>query len=380
MPFELLEAILGHLDTTTLSKAIRTALFLRNPSERRLYHRVTFRTFSWVAQKRFLKTVTEADRLAQQVVILVLERNSPISLARNAELHRCIEQAMKKLINLKHLNIYGSSAIISAHLDCAPFSLTHLVVSGDKVSYSDLDPPLTAILRAHPNLEELAVRFMPLPSDLASTLKAEQKSLTPEGGILCPKLKRFDGYDEGMRQFLPLRKIEGYATMGPGPKYINDEDLEAAWLTPALKESYRHLRALEVLRSRGRNRNHYLSTIAPYLTSLTHLHLLDDLDDLHATDHILSSLGRIPTLKSVTLTKSRPKLYAVSGRAREVAQLVCSVCLDLAEIFVEDYEEKDAAEDPGDIMYSRYTKGGVHDGFSNYSVACGHYTGWLYER
>jgi len=218
----------------------------------------------------------------------------------------------------------------------------------------------------------------PLTRELISALKAERDGLTPTSRILCPKLKIFEGYDEAMRLFLPLRKIEVRTIMAPGQYHIdNDSDPVDVWLTPALIESYKHLRVLEVWPERPeRDRRHFLPVIAPFLTSLTHFHLLDDLCILHPTDPILLSLGRIPILQSVTFSQSSSMWKKPSWDAREMAQLVCTVCPNIQEIFVKDDQKADR-EWEGE-MYCRYTKGGVYDSFVDDSVACKPYATWLY--
>ena len=398
LPLELTDAILDYLDarwylrakqrTATvlyyLRATQRTARFLRHPSERKLYRRIDFDVLSFtgrrpvhvsVQQARFFDTVSKNDRLASYVVRLQMLQG--LRDPTEEEI-RTISRGMEKLVNLKQLSIRGE---FNARLsDPVPFQLTHLaVISSDCDDYSGPSSALLSILQAHTTIEALTFRFLPeteLPPDLISALKAEQQDgLTPRNRIICPNLKRFEGYDEAMMLFLPLRKIEVRTIAGHEPKDIDtDDDPVDVWLAPAFIESYKHLRVLEVWPERPeRDRRHFLPVIAPFLTSLTHFHLQDDLRILHPTDPILLSLGRIPRLQSVTLSQASEMWRKPSWDAPGLAQMVCTVCPNVQEIFVKNAEGYWAS-----VIYCRYTKGGVYDSSVDDSVACKPYATWLY--
>ena len=384
MPLELIEAILDYLDVPNLRRTLRTARFLRYPSEQRLYHRVTFPTYSTSdpgnVQARFLDTILKNDRLAQYVIKLVLGAITPRE-GGNAKVNRILGQAMNKMINLKQLDIYGNPYIAHAHLDSVPFSLTHLVISTQVMSDLEPVPGLLPILQAHPDLEELALDCSDFPDDLVSTLKEGHKGLVSEESepILCPNLKRFDGYDEGLRLFLPMRKIESSTTMGPGLYYTDDDgniDL-VGWLNPLLIQSYQHLRVLEIWPKReGNIVVCCLPTIAPYLTSLKHLQIVDDIRALvnqSDSDHILSSLARIPTLESITLSSLGVDSGIAMMDIRDAVRHVCSALPDIPQVFV-------GVEEGSKLLFYRYVRGeGIQTDLVGQDVACRPYTRWLQE-
>ena len=377
LSLELLDIILEHLEVSTLLAALRTAKFLRYPSERRLYNQVNLWTQPTGLhdsgledrQAAFLNTVLKNDHLAHHVVQLALRGND--FMEGDTGIDGIIGGSMKKMINLKKLAISGHSYIRHANLQSVPFNLTHLIISADTTVYTELDLPLLSILRAHPNLEELDLDFPELPSDLVEALKAEQNGLSHESGILCPNLKRFDGYNRTLRLFLPMRSIESGTTMGCWADYIHVDDLPDFWLTPALIQSYRHLLVLEILPEFDTD-TLFLSTIAPYLTSLTHLRTIAKLHTLGTEGHLLESLGRMPALKSLTLRGVlMPRQLATVETAREVVRLVCDVCPDIAEIFVEGAESKE-------VMYYHYLKGkGLQSRLASHEVAFDSYIVWL---
>ena len=388
MPLELIEDILDYLDVIALRGTIRTAKFLRYPSEKRLYRRVIFpaTSNSWDAQACFLETIAESDCLGQHVVKFVLGRNDQLDVTRRARVNQSIGEAMKKMVNLKELDVYGGPAIINAHLDSVPFSLTHLVLCVSKFAFSSYSIrviPFLSIIRAHPNLEDLALCVSDILFDLETALKEEQDRHTSKNDILCPKLKRFEGSDKDMRLFLPMRKIEcRRALRSPAlaVEYIADEQLEDVWLIPALKESYRHLRSLEVCPYHREARS-FLTVIAPYLTSLTHLHVLDNLHRYTPTDDvgILHSLGRIQALRSVTFTDP-VKIGIPVWLAREIAETVRTICPNIREVFVQDCERR--GEEPNDAMYyqSARRNGVVSSAFVSRWIACKPYADWVDEQ
>jgi len=381
LPLELIEAILKYLRPRSLRATIRTAKFLRTPGERKLYSRVflpidRFATKRlWKIQVRFLNTVLENDRLAQHVVKLVLGDSDP-SAEGDAQINHVLGQAMEKMINLKQLKIFGHPYIVHAHLDCVPFSLTHLFISGERFSDTAPVPELIPILRAHPNLEELAVDCMEFPPDLVLALKEEQQGLVPESGILCPRLKRFDGYDEGLRLLLPMRKIRsGTALVHSGANDVDNDSIMGLWLTPVLISSYQYLRVLEVWPNHGKNPS-FLVTIAPFLTSLTHLQILDDILSLHPQHYLLHLLCRLPALESITLTTRGGKsLTLVTSALQDVVRLVHTVCPNISKIYV-------GGEAPlSNVVYYGYdTKGqGVEISLVSQEVACRPYARWILE-
>ena len=378
LPLELAEAILDCLDNGALRETLRTAKFLRYPSEKRLYRAVTLPTNRnesqelGYLQRRFLETILSNERLAHYVVKLALGNTAP-SKNSDSRVNRIIGQAMKKLINLKELNIFGYPYTLHAQLHSVPFSLTHLVISADKCSDTAPVLSLVPILQAHPNLEELALDCSPLPPDIVDALNAERERPTsPESGILCPYIKRFDGYDEGLRLFLPMRRIESGTSVGSGTEYIEEENLVDVWLTPLLIQSYQHLRVLEVWPDRDDNVC-FFSTVAPYLTSLTHLQILDDVFDLHVQDYLLLSLGRIPSLKSVTFMAIHGS-WISEPTASGVVRLVRTVCPDIPEIFI------GGAGGSTSVSYYHYRKGeSFHINIVGQEVACRPYARWLLE-
>jgi len=379
LSLELLEIILEHLEGSSLRAALRTAKFLRYLSERRLYNQVNLwtRPTGWHGvgledrQASFLNTVLNNDRLARHVVQLALGGYD--CMEGDARINGIIGDSMKKMINLKKLAIFGHPYIRHSNLHSVPFNLTHLIISADTTAYTELDLLLLSILRAHPNLEELDLDFPEVPPDLVEALKAEQDGLPQGSGIICPHLKRFNGYNETLRLFLPMRTIESGTTMGCWADYIHVDDLPDFWLTPTLIQSYRHLLVLEVLPEFATD-TLFLSTIAPYLTSLTHLRTIAKLHSLGTKGHLLESLGRMPALKSLTLRAFLiPQQFGTVERAREVVRLVCGVCPDIAEIFVE-------GEDLTEVMYYHYLKGkGFQTSLVRDEVAFGASIVWLHH-
>ena len=380
LPLELTEAILDYLDVADFRKTLRTAKFLRHPSEKRLYHRVALPTDLNTAKglgkihARFLETIVQSEHLAQHVIELVVGGVNPPE-GGNPDINRVIGDAMKKMINLKKLNIYGNPYIAHAHLDSIPFSLTHLVISTQIYADEVPVPNLLPILRAHPDLQELALDCSDFCSELVAALRAEQKGLAPESEIICPKLKRFDGYDEGLLLFLPMRRIESATSLGPGAGWFDDEGRSgnARWLNPLLIQSLQHLRVLEIWPKREWNDPiHSFPHYAPYLTSLTHIQVVDDIRALnHGVDVILTALGHIKTLESVTLASGGIQGLSMMD-VRDAVRNVCDVLPDITEVFV-GIDEKD-------LMYYRYFKGeGIQTDLVDQSVACWPYTRWLRE-
>jgi len=375
LPLELTEAVLDYLEDCDLRRTLRTARFLRYPSERRLYYTVSLligpKGGQGGRQARFLNTVFNNHRLAQYVIVLVMGGCSPADEG-DPRVNAIIGQAMKKMVNLKDLSIAGGPYILNAQLDSVPFSLTRLLFSGGIFSDKDF-PSFLPILRAHPKLEELAFESSTLPSDLIAALKTEGE--VPGSEILCPHLKRFDGYDDGLRLFLARRRIERGTTMGSGDELIKYEDLAAVWLTPTLTSSYRHLRVLEVWITYRPTRNAcLLPTIAPYLTSLTHLLLVDNFSCMHPGDPVISSLGKMRALESFTLSDMEVTFSAavLDPQATSIVGLVRVVCPDIAEIFVGGYSEPP--------VFHHYTKGrGLHSSAVSEEVACRPYTKWVRE-
>ena len=289
---------------------------------------------------------------------------------------------MKNLVNLKELDIYGRSHIVHAHLDSVPFSLTHLFSSWMEDSDSDTkidsdsrkDPPLLAILQAHPTLEELGLSLpsaLWMPRDLVSALKAEQEGVVEENDIICPKLRRFDGCDEGLRLFLPTRRIECVTALGRGAEYIVEMDKHLSiWLNPILQQSYQHIRVLEV----WPEEDHYIwffPTIALYLTSLTHLCIFGDVRELaHRSCDLSSALGQIETLQSITLSSAGEEGITMVD-VQEAVQFVQGALPDVKEIFVGLEEEEE-------MVYYRYVEGeGMRCKVVGQDVACRLYTKWM---
>ena len=365
LPFELTEDILNHLDTDTLPKTLRTASFLRYPSEKRLYRIIDLssQTNEGLAnrQARFFRTVLENNRLAHHVVKLVMGGCS--STLGDERVNRLIGGAMKKMINLKDLTISGYPYITQAQLDSVPFSLTRLSIYEQELSDKATKLPLLSIFRAHPNLEDHDMDVTELPHDLVEALKAEQNDPSYATRILCPRVKRFMGYDEGLRLFLPSRIIEIARTGGAASEHIEDDDLEGVWLTPVLTQSYQKLRILEVWPDHYEN-TCFLPTIAPYLTSLTHLRIVDEISAIHADDYLLLSLGQIPALESVTLSSLLINWVTTVAMALNKVQLVCAVCPDITEVYIGGVKYLDTE------MYYRYTKGqGLHGSLVREEVA-----------
>jgi len=365
LPFELTEAILDYLGDHALRQTLRIASFLRYPSEKRLYHTVSLSNRSKKGlgdrQACFLDTVINNCRLAEYVVVLAMGGRTPAD-EDDPKVNSVIGQAMKNMINLKDLEISGDPYIINAQLDSVPFSLNRLYISQERVSEAHF-PSFIPILRAHPNLEEVAFDRRTFPSDLLTTLKAEDDA--PISEILCPHLRRFDGYDCGLRLFLARRTIERATTIGSGAELIYHEELADVWLTPVLTSAYRHLRVLEVWPDRQKN-TCFLSTVAPYLTFLTHLLIVDSFSLIFPDDYLLLSLGRIPALKSFTISDLDEPRRTVLADAQTIVDLVCSVCPDIAEIFVGG---NDCAE------FYQYTKGkGLHSNLVSKEIACRPYS------
>ena len=365
LALELVEAILDHLGASSLASALRTAKILQYPSERRLYYRVDLSTPRKPSARLkdceaiFFDTISKNDRLANHVVKLSF--GGLHSAEGDPRVNAVIADSMKKMVNLKRLSISGYPYIMHANIDLVPFSLTHLVIAGDR-DFKELDDfeaepevPLLPILRAHPELVHLELDYRSLPPSLTEALKVEQKAPSNESGIICPHIKRFGGYDESLRLFLPTRTIESGLTMGTPDEFIEEDQLSDVWLTPALVQSYQHLRFLEVWNTS------LLFPIAPYLTSLTHLRARANYYTIRGTDSesdcLLSSLIRMPALESVTFKESvctfgMPALE----HARKMVQLVCSVLPDIAEIFVE------GGMNPRSVLFYRYTNGeGLED-------------------
>ena len=381
LPLELTEAILDYLRPGSLRATIRTAKFLRFPGEKRLYSRVILPINPAMEdlgdiQSLFLSTVANSDRLAQHVVRLVLGEIAPLEEGK-ANINCIIGQAMKMMINLKELDIFGFPYIGHAQLDSVPFSLTHLVMSGEKTNNEATTvPDLISILRTHPDLEELALDCTkPLP-DLVAALKTEQQGLVPKTGILCPRLKRFDGYDDGLRLFLPLRNIESGTSLGSGAEYVANDGLADLWLTPVLKPSYQYLRVLEVWLDRQWLDTCFLPTVAPYLTSLRDLQLVDYTFGVPPQDYLQPLLGCIPALDSLTLSiMATGTTETIMTDAQNVVPLVRSVCPTVGEIYV----GREGIAD--EVVYCRYTKrGGFHSGLVSQEVACRPYARWLIEE
>ena len=371
LALELIEAILDYLDVKSLATTSRAAKCLQYPSERRLYYKVNLcsrpmdgpRDFSpQDRQAFFLNTILNKDRLARYIVQLsiggfFLDEGDP-------RVNVVIGGSMKKMINLKRLAIFGYPYIMNADLDFAPFRLTHLVISGERYleGLGDFDTdtesevPLLSILRAHPTLVDLELDYKRLPLRLIDALNAERISPSTESGLICPHIKRFSGSEEGLRLFLPMRTIEsGMMTRDPH-EFVERHQLSDIWLTPSLVQSYQRLRFLEV-------RNTYLLfSIAPYLTSLTHLRTHGNLYSLRMTGpgHLLWLLGQMPALQSFTLNSRAPLSRATLGveNAREVVRLVCAACPDIVEILV-----KARGTSTISALYYRYTKRrGLQDG------------------
>ena len=378
LSLELIEAILDYLDVKSLENALRIAKFLQYPSERRLYYTValwTERTSSQGLgledrQAIFLNTVFNNDLLARHVVRLALGGYSTMEV--DSRVNGLIGGSMKKMINIKKLALFGYPYILHGNLHSLPFALTSLIISIDTSAYTALDLPLLSILRAHPNLKELDLGSTELPSDLVEVLKAEQDGSSHESGILCPHLKRFDGYNETLRFFLPMRTIERGATIGSGTEYIRDDNLPDFWLTPTLIKSYQHLRVLEVSPEYDAD-SLFLSTIAPYLTSLTHFRAMTGIHTQGTEDHLLESLGRMPALKCFTLRVYLVTQLATVETALEVVRRVCGVCPDIAEIFVQ-------GRDGTEMMYYHYLRGeGLQSSLASDEAAFGSHDAWLHE-
>ena len=381
---ELTEAILDYVDSDTLQSTLLVARFLRFPSEKKLYLRVSLSDSSTVEglvqrQVSFLSTVLHNDRLAQCVVKLLMGGCVPIQEG-DPRINSILGPSMKKMVNLKQLEVFGYPFIIHAHLDSVPFSLAHLVISGEKNVEDedqdrDRDLPILSILRAHPNLEELSLLFPALPPDLVQVLQSEQtRAIVSEEGIICAHLKRFDGYDDGLRLFLPTRMIEGVMATGSGVGNIGNDNLAEVWLTPPLIQSYQYLRVLEVWPDRQKD-TCFLSTIASYLTSLTHLQIVDSpLKRITADTELVLTLERIPTLKSVTFTALLEEDWVPEATVQQRVELVCSACPEVTDIFV------GSGEDPAEVMYHQYTKGvGFRIPLVGSEVACRQYAKWVHE-
>ena len=280
---------------------------------------------------------------------------------------------MKKLVNLRQLSLYGSPYIVNADLDSVPFTLSYLVLSGERESDIDPDLPLLAILQAHPTLEELALDFSGLPRDLVSALKAEQEGAISEHDILCPNLKRFDGCDEGLRLFLPMRRIENVTSLGCGAEYINNvgEHL-SLWLNPILKTSYQQIRTLEAWPEEDDFSWFFNPAITPYLTFLTHLLIFDSERGLaHHNYDLLIALEQFKALQSITLISAGATGIAMKD-VQDAVRHVRGALPDLEEIFV------GLGEDQEDMVYYRYAKGeGIKPDPVGRELACKPYTRWL---
>jgi len=375
LPLELVERILDYLDTRALQETLRTARFLHDPSEKRLYHTVCLSADSTKGlgdrQGRFLDTILRTTRLAHHVVKLVM---GGCVRGEKPRVNATVARAMKNMHNLKQLGIFGYPYILCTGLDSVPFGPNGLIIStGGKVRPSDVNDytSLVSILQAHPKLEELALDYPKLPSDLAAVLKAEEDGSIPASKVLCPRLKRFYGYDEGLRTFLPMRTIESGTTMilGSDLLYLIEDVDSDVWMTPALMESYLHLRFLEVWPARGQKTS-FLSIIAPYLASLTHIHLIDSTFVGGEADYLLLPLRQLPALKSVTLTNLEDP-FVTATEVQDIVGCVCTICPDIEEIFVGGEELP--------LLY-HYTKGnGIQISSVEKKVECRPYTKWLCE-
>jgi len=380
LPLELREVILDHLDAADFRNTLQAARFLRHSSEKRLYHGVALPTDRNDAEglerihTLFLETVVQNDHLALHVVKLVLGDFNPPEEG-NPDINRVIGEAMKKMINLKELEIYGNPYIAHARLHSVPFSLTHLVISTQICADEEPVPGLLPILQAHPDLEELALDCSGLSDDLVSTLTAERKGLIPQNEILCPKLKRFDGYDEGLLLFLPRRRIESATSLGSGAGFFDDEGRggDCRFLNPALIPSFQYLRALEVWPNREQYGPKYsLPTFAPYLTSLTHLEIVDDIRVLGRTGNrgdVLRALRSMKSLESITISSG--KFWGLTWM--DVYNGIWDV-----RYFLPDIQEIFIGIEETDWMYHRYVKGKVIQRDTvDQNVACWRYARWL---
>jgi len=358
LPLELVETVLDYLDDHDLLNTLRTARFLRHPSERKLYREISLSAHA--SKGCFPETIVDDDRLAGYVTRVVTGD------AGDQRFNAVVGQAMKKMINLKDLDIYGdSSSITNLRLDLVPFSLTRFVLTilgwGDDSEFL----PFVSILRAHPNIEELAFDFSSPPLDLIAVLKAEEE--TPGSDILCPRLNSFYGNVEDLRLFLPRRRINRVRAIGSETdRLVDQRDLATLWLTPSLIPSYQHLRILEVGLFDPRTRNTcFLLIIAPYLISLTHLLLSDRSSRYHPADDILLSLRGLRALESFTLTDLDGAAVLDVPNPHAIVDLVRTVFPDIAEIFVGGCNSR----------YYQYKKGRrLHSSLVSEEVACRPYT------
>ena len=381
LPLELIAAILDYLDISDVRNTLRTAKSLRHPSEKRLYHSVALPTDRHSAEghgtihTRFLETISRHNRLARHVVKLVLGDANPPGRG-DPDINRFISDAMETMINLKELEIYGYPYISHAYLDSVPFSLTNLVISTKTYDKEAPTPDLLPILQAHPNLEELALDCLYLPKDLVATLKAERNGLVPQKKILCPKLKRFEGYDSCLLLFLPMRKIDIATSLGCGTRWSEygeggQTGGSSFLLDPVVIQSFQHLRVLEVWPACDwTTSTHSFPNFAVHLTSLIHIKIVEDVRAFnYRSDLTLPALSRIQSLQSVTLATGRyPGLTIMD--LRDSVGNVCNVLPDIQEIFV--------GADRKDLMYYRYVKGeGIQVDLVDRNVACWPYARWL---
>jgi len=82
-------------------------------------------------QVSFLNTVLHNDRLARYIVVVKLSMGKLDHIeGGDPRISSILGQSMKKLVNLKRLEMLENPYIMHTQLDSVPFSLTHLSISG----------------------------------------------------------------------------------------------------------------------------------------------------------------------------------------------------------------------------------------------------------
>ena len=182
----------------------------------------------------------------------------------------------------------------------------------------------------------------------------------------------FTRNDDALQPFLPMRRIERVLVTGFEAGNIASNELAEVWLTPPLIQSCQHLRVLEVWMTDRETWNAYfLSTIAPYLTSLPHLLLVDWSSYIHPGDYLLLLMGKIRALESFTIADMDNTVSNTESEAEVMVDLVLTVCPYIAGIFVGGFTTP---------RYYQYTKGrGLHNSPVSQEVACRPYTKWVRE-
>ena len=334
LPAELIEKITSNLDQPSLASVVRTARFLREESERFLYHSVQFYTLSHTGdlgklqtdQVRFLETIANCPSLGRYVIDLAVDGIGGKFKLPQMQL---MSRAFGSMVNLKSFKLhFASSAMLNATLH--PITPPSFTLTSLEITSATFIPSIEILI---PFLRtQLSIRHLIVPS-LVDSRRDQGEGREFDFRGTCPHLESLEGDDAIMRTMLPGRKIKSIRWMyHPGNSItVLDPHDTASWMRPPFGSNVFNsvedlaLNELTIIR---------LPYIADYLVSLTHLEMTLGTEQLRYKGTIppFAKLRRLTRLRLTLLDESR----MTTEWRRSLHQDAFRACSQLQEVWISE--------------------------------------------